>query len=55
MRELFELEPRDAGALVVEPAIAFDEAATGLHDRSRCVGCCKESTEIDLATHSVTQ
>ncbi|WP_157436057.1 hypothetical protein [Actinospica robiniae] len=55
MRELFELEPRDAGTQVVEPAIAFDEVTTGLHDRSRCVGCCEEHTNIDLITHSVTQ
>lgn len=55
MKDLFDLEPRDAGALAVEPAIAFDEATTGLHDRTRCVGCCKESSEIEYITHSVTQ
>jgi len=55
MTELFELEPREAGSLIIEPSVAFDEAGTALHDRTRCVGCCRENTELLETTHSVTQ
>jgi hypothetical protein len=55
MNDLFDLEPREAGSRIIEPSIAFDESVTALHDRTRCAGCCVESSEAIIATHSVTQ
>jgi hypothetical protein len=55
MTTLLDLEPREAGLLENEPRVSFDAAGTATQDRTRCVGCCVDSSEEVLATHSATQ
>jgi|GEM_PF-6244151 len=55
MTALLTLEPREAGTEIVEPAIEFVDGFYAEQDRTRCAGCCKNHTLIDLATHSATQ
>jgi hypothetical protein len=55
MNTLLDLEPREAGSLELEPIVSFEEADAAMQDRTRCPGCCVESTEELIATHSVTQ
>jgi hypothetical protein len=55
MNTLLDLEPREAGTHELEPIISFDEAGVAMQDRNRCAGCCVNSTEEIIATHSVTQ
>ncbi|GIG56214.1 hypothetical protein Lfu02_05860 [Longispora fulva] len=54
MNTLMALEPRVAGTDVAEPVVAFADGFNAA-DRMKCAGCCKQSTRIDIATHSVTQ
>lgn len=55
MNDLMQLEPREIGVTTVEPSISFEAANVAMQDRTRCVGCCVNSTEQVLATHSATQ
>lgn len=55
MNDLFELEPREAGSVVIEPSLGFDEARSALHDRTRCVTCCEDASEFIVTTRSITQ
>jgi hypothetical protein len=52
---LLSLEPRDAGAEVVEPVTEFQDGFYAQQDRTRCTGCCLSGTRIEVATHSHTQ
>jgi len=40
MTALLALEPRDAGASVIEPDIEFDSKLDALSTRTKCHGCC---------------
>ena len=55
MTALLALEPRDAGAEVVEPVIEFQDGFYAEQNRTRCTGCCLNHTQVDIATHSHTQ
>jgi hypothetical protein len=49
MTALLALEPRDAGASVIEPDIEFDSKLDALRTRTKCHGCCTESSHhIDI-------
>lgn len=49
MTTLLGLEPRDAGASVIEPDIEFDGELDALRTRTRCHGCCvDQSHQIDI-------
>lgn len=49
MTALLALEPRDAGASVVEPDIEFDGKLDALRTRTKCHGCCVDSShQIDI-------
>lgn len=49
MTTLLALEPRDAGASVIEPDIEFDGELDALRTRTRCHGCCVDhSHQIDI-------
>lgn len=49
MTTLLALEPRDAGASVIEPDIEFDSKLDPLRTRTKCVGCCVDrSHQIDI-------
>lgn len=44
MTALTALEPRDAGASVIEPYVEFDSELDALRARTMCHGCCTESS-----------
>ncbi|HUC59935.1 MAG TPA: hypothetical protein VMA95_21215 [Streptosporangiaceae bacterium] len=44
MTALLALEPRDAGASVVEPDIEFDGKLDVLRTRTKCHGCCVDAS-----------
>lgn len=44
MNALLALEPRDAGASLIEPDIEFDSELDQLRTRTMCHGCCIESS-----------
>jgi hypothetical protein len=55
MDALLDLEPREAGFHIIEPSVSFENATTASYDRTRCYGCCLDSTEVLETTHSATQ
>lgn len=49
MTTLLALEPRDAGASVIEPDIEFDSELDALRTRTKCHGCCiEQSHQIEI-------
>lgn len=50
MTALLALEPRDAGASVIEPDIEFDSELDPLRTRTMCHGCCKDSSHVIQTT-----
>ena len=44
MTALLALEPRDAGADVVEPVIELQDGFYAEQNRTRCTGCCLNNT-----------
>lgn len=49
MTALLALEPRDAGTSVVEPDVEFDSKWDVLRTRTKCHGCCVDSShEIQI-------
>jgi hypothetical protein len=44
MTALLALEPRDAGASVIEPDIEFDGKLDALSSRTKCHGCCIDAS-----------
>lgn len=44
MTTLLALEPRDAGASVIEPNIEFDSKLDALRARTKCHGCCIDAS-----------
>ncbi len=44
MTTLLALEPRDAGASVIEPDIEFDSGLDALRARTKCHGCCIDAS-----------
>lgn len=50
MTALLALEPRDAGANVVEPDIEFDSKLDALRARTKCHGCCHDASQHLVAT-----
>lgn len=55
MTTLLALEPRDAGASVIEPDIEFDSELDALRTRTRCHGCCTEASHQILITGTLAQ
>ena len=53
MTALLGLEPRDAGASVIEPDIEFDSELDPLRTRTMCHGCCRDSSHVIETTGTV--
>jgi hypothetical protein len=55
MTVLLNLEPRHAERRVVEPAIEFEDSYYAQRDRTKCVTCCLEASNVIETTMSATQ
>jgi hypothetical protein len=52
MNDLLTLEPRDAGPAVIDPVVEFKENIRADRSRTRCLGCCFYSSNVEIATQS---
>lgn len=55
MTTLLALEPRDAGASVIEPDIEFDSESDALRTRTKCHGCCVDASHQVAITGTLAQ
>lgn len=55
MTTLLALEPRDAGASVIEPDIEFDNGLEALRARTKCHGCCIDASHGVNTTGTLVQ
>jgi hypothetical protein len=55
MTALLNLEPRHAERRVIEPAVEFEDSYFAHRDRTACVTCCVEASNVIQTTISATQ